>query len=96
MAVMAWARAWASQKVHMRNVPGHPPLGSRPGEGVIAHFASGEEILRYEPAAPMVGTTGDIEALSLWAGQSVALARQPRSAADIVAELVSGLESKPA
>jgi hypothetical protein len=39
----------------------------------------------------MVGTTGDIEALSLWAGQSVSLARQPQSAADIVAELVTGL-----
>jgi len=71
---------------------GRPPPGSRPGEGdVIAHFASGEEILRYEPAAPMVGTTGDIEAISLWAGQSVALARRPQSAAAIVAELVSRL-----
>jgi nitronate monooxygenase len=71
---------------------GRPPLGSRPGEGdVIAHFASGEAILRYETAAPMVGTTGDIEGLSLWAGQSVALARQPQSAAEIVAELVSRL-----
>ncbi len=71
---------------------GRPPPGSRPGEGdVIAHFASGEEILRYEPAAPMVGTTGDIEAISLWAGQSVALARQPQPAAAIVAELVSRL-----
>jgi nitronate monooxygenase len=71
---------------------GRPPLESRPGEGeVIAHFADGEAIVRYEPAAPMVGTTGDIEALSLWAGQSVALARQPQPAAEIVAELVSRL-----
>jgi len=52
---------------------------------------SGEEILRYEPAAPMVGTTGEIEALSLWAGQSVALAKQRQPAAEIVAELVSRL-----
>ncbi len=71
---------------------GRPPLGSRPGEGeVIAHFADGEAIVRYETAAPMVGTTGDIEALSLWAGQSVALARHPQPAAEIVAELVSAL-----
>jgi nitronate monooxygenase len=71
---------------------GRPPPGSRPGEGdVIAHFASGERIVRYEPAAPMVGTTGDIEAISMWAGQSVAFARQPQPAAEIVAELVSGL-----
>ena len=71
---------------------GPPPPGSRPGEGdVIAHFASGEAIVRYEPAPPMVGTTGDIEALSMWAGQSVALARQPQPAAEIVAELTSNL-----
>jgi nitronate monooxygenase len=71
---------------------GRPPPGSRPGEGeVIAHFASGEPIVRYSPAPPLVGTTGEIEALSLWAGQSVALAREPQSAAGIVAELVSRL-----
>jgi nitronate monooxygenase len=71
---------------------GRPPLAQRPGQGdVVAHFASGEAIVRYEPAPPMAGTTGDIEALSLWAGQSVALARQPQSAADIVAELTSRL-----
>jgi hypothetical protein len=39
----------------------------------------------------MAGTTGDIEALSMWAGQSVALARKPQSAADIVTELTSRL-----
>ncbi len=70
---------------------GRPPLGSRPGEGVIAHFASGEAIVRYEPAPPMVGTSGEIEALSMWAGQSVALARKTQPAAEIVAELVAGL-----
>jgi NAD(P)H-dependent flavin oxidoreductase YrpB (nitropropane dioxygenase family) len=71
---------------------GRPPLAQRPGAGeVIAHFASGESIVRYEPAPPMAGTTGEIEALSMWAGQSVALARQPQSAADIVTELTSRL-----
>jgi nitronate monooxygenase len=69
---------------------GRPPLAQRPGAGeVIAHFASGEPIVRYEPAPPMIGTTGEIEALSLWAGQSVALARQTQPAAEIVTELVS-------
>ena len=78
------ARAWEAA--------GRPPDSQRPGIGdVIAHFASGEAIVRYEPAPPMAGTTGDIEALSMWAGQSVALARQPQSAADIVTELTSRL-----
>jgi len=58
---------------------------------VIARFASGEAIVRYEPTPPMTGTTGDIEALSMWAGQSVALARESQPAADIVAELTSSL-----
>jgi NAD(P)H-dependent flavin oxidoreductase YrpB (nitropropane dioxygenase family) len=71
---------------------GRPPPGSRPGEGeVIAHFASGEPILRYSPAPPLIGVTGEIEALSLWAGQSVALAKRRQPAATIVAELVSRL-----
>jgi NAD(P)H-dependent flavin oxidoreductase YrpB (nitropropane dioxygenase family) len=71
---------------------GRPAPGGRPGEGeVIAHFVSGDPILRYSPAPPMVGTTGEIEALSLWAGQSVALARQQQPAAEIVAELVANL-----
>ena len=71
---------------------GCPPDDQPPGHGdVIAHFASGEAIVRYEPAPPMTGTTGDIEALSMWAGQSVALARQPQSAAEIVTELTSRL-----
>jgi len=71
---------------------GRPPDDQRPGHGdVIAHFGSGEAIVRYEPAPPMVGTTGDIEALSMWAGQSVALATRPQPAADIVAELTARL-----
>ena len=71
---------------------GRPPLAQRPGAGdVIAHFASGEPIVRYEPAPPMAGTTGDIEALSMWAGQGVALAKKSQPAADIVTEVTSHL-----
>jgi len=78
------AKAWEAA--------GRPALARRPGTGdVIAHFANGEPIVRYETAAPLVGTTGDVEALSLWAGQSVALAKQTQPAAEIVAELVSRL-----
>jgi len=85
-------RALRNSTAEAWEAAGRPAPGSRPGEGdVIAHFPSGEEIRRYEPGAPMVGTTGDIEALSLWAGQSVALARRPQPAAEIVAELVAGL-----
>jgi nitronate monooxygenase len=85
-------RALANSTARVWEAAGRPPDEQRPGQGdVIAHFASGEAIVRYEPAPPMVGTTGDIEALSMWAGQDVALARQTQPAADIVAELTSRL-----
>jgi nitronate monooxygenase len=85
-------RALHNSTAEMWEDAGRPEPGSRPGEGeVIAHFASGDPILRYSPAPPMVGTTGEIEALSLWAGQSVALAKRGQPAAEIVAELVSAL-----
>ena len=85
-------RALRNSTAEIWEAAGRPPLASRPGQGeVIAQFASGDPILRYSTAAPMVGTTGDVEALSLWAGQSVALAKKTQPAAEIVAELVSRL-----
>ena len=71
---------------------GCPGPGARPGEGEqVARGPSGAPIVRYSSALPLAGTTGDIEALSLWAGQSVALAKRMQPAADIVAELTSRL-----
>ena len=78
----ATAEAWEAA--------GRPETGSRPGEGgSIAAGSSGEAIVRYSSTMPLEGTTGDIDALSLWSGQSVAFATRTQSAADIVAELVS-------
>jgi nitronate monooxygenase len=85
-------RALHNSTAEMWEAAGRPPLPDRPRTGeVIAHFGSGDPILRYSPAPPMVGTTGEIEALSQWAGQSVALANQSQPAAEIVAELISRL-----
>ena len=85
-------RALRNSTAEAWEAAGRTPDGQRPGTGdVIAHFASGEAIVRYEPAPPMVGTTGDIEALSMWAGQSVALAKRTQSVADIVNELAADL-----
>jgi hypothetical protein len=53
---------------------GRPAPGRRPREGEeVARWASGEPIVRYSVLA-LEGITGDVGALSLWAGQSVALA----------------------
>ncbi len=48
-------RALRNSTAELWEAAGTPPLGSRPGEGdVLAHFAAGEPILRYEPC----GTDG--------------------------------------
>jgi nitronate monooxygenase len=71
---------------------GRPLSGSRPGEGdQIATRSDGTGIPRYASSTPLDGMDGDIDAMSLWAGQGVALARRVEPAADIVAELVSRL-----
>ncbi len=69
---------------------GRPAPGARPGEGEeVARLASGEPLLRYSSAMALEGATGDLGALSLWAGQSVGVVRRRQPAAEIVAELAS-------
>jgi nitronate monooxygenase len=71
---------------------GCPPPGARPGEGEsVAQEAAGEPVWRYSSVTPVAGMTGEISALSLWAGQSVALANHVQPAAEIVADLVAGV-----
>jgi len=68
---------------------GRPPPGSRPGEGeTVARTADGAPMLRYQSATPRAGATGDIAALSLWAGQGVARVTKVKPAAEIVRELL--------
>jgi nitronate monooxygenase len=44
-------RAIHNSTAELWEAAGRPPLGSRPREGeLLAHFASGEAIVRYEPA----------------------------------------------
>jgi len=67
---------------------GRPLTGKRPGEGeVVATSKSGDKILRYQSYTPAADAEGDIDALSLWAGQSVALVHKIRPAAEIVREI---------
>ena len=61
------------------------PITNRPGEGeTIANWDDGEPILRYESSSPYDAIVGDVEALPLWAGQSVGVIREVMPAADIV------------
>jgi NAD(P)H-dependent flavin oxidoreductase YrpB (nitropropane dioxygenase family) len=85
-------RALRNSTVAAWEAAGRPPSGSRPGEGEqIGVRPNGAPLLRYASATPAAGTEGEIEALSLWAGQSVAFARRVEPAGAIVRELVSRL-----
>jgi len=69
---------------------GRPASGKRPGEGeVVATSKSRGPIVRYRSYTPAADAEGDIEALSLWAGQSVALVHKTQPAAEIVREIFS-------
>ena len=92
-------RALRNSTAEAWEAAGRRPGGERPGEQEeVARLASGEPLVRYSSAMALAGTTGDVGALSLWAGQSVALARQTQPAAEIVAELTAlldGLRARP-
>ena len=69
-------------------VAGRPETGNRPGEGeIVAHSKSLGEILRYRCYTPGADVEGDIEALSMWAGQGVGLLKKLQPAAEIVREI---------
>src|SRR5918994_2103452 len=77
--VAAWERA------------GRPVAPGRPGEGdVVARAPNGTDLYRYGAETPMRGTTGDVEALAHYAGQSAGIVEDVRPAATIVDELVRG------
>jgi NAD(P)H-dependent flavin oxidoreductase YrpB (nitropropane dioxygenase family) len=60
---------------------------------VIARSPSVGEIVRYQSYTPGTDFEGDIDALSLWAGQSVGLVSEIEPAADIVREIVAQAQS---
>jgi nitronate monooxygenase len=85
-------RALRNATIDAWEAAGRPPTGARPGDGdQIATSSNGSGIRRYASLTPAAGMEGDIDAMSLWAGQSVALVHKVEPAAAIVAELVSRL-----
>jgi len=69
---------------------GKPAPGDRPGEDdVVGRFPDGEAIPRYTYRSPAQGTSGDIESMALYAGQSIGLTNDEPDAATIVERLVA-------
>ncbi len=63
---------------------GRPNPGDRPDEGSVIATLGGEPIHRYDSASAGELVEGDVEAMSLWAGQGVGLIDSIEPAADIV------------
>ena len=81
-------RALRNRTVEAWEAAGCPTSGKRPGEGeVIARSRSAGDVVRYQSYTPGVDAEGDIDALSLWAGQGVSLVSKVQPAGDIVREI---------
>ena len=81
-------RVLRNKTVDTWEAAGRPPSGKRPGEGeVIASSQSAGPIVRYRSYTPGIDTEGDINSMSLWAGQSVGLVSKLQSAGEIVREI---------
>ena len=70
---------------------GRPPVGSRPGEGEVVARHGDVEIERYAADEPRRATTGDLEAMCLYAGQGVGLVTAIEPAADVVSRIAAEL-----
>ncbi len=67
-------RTLRNKTIQAWEAAGRPPTGKRPGEGeVIGTSRSIGPIVRYQSYTPGTHDDGDIDAMSLWAGQSVGL-----------------------
>jgi NAD(P)H-dependent flavin oxidoreductase YrpB (nitropropane dioxygenase family) len=82
-------RVLRNSTVDAWEVAGCPPSGERPGEGeVVANSPSRGEMVRYRSRTPGSDFTGDIEAMSMWAGQGLSSVCRVQPAAEIVREIV--------
>lgn len=87
-------RALTSQTVRTWEAAGRPPSGKRPGEGdVIGISRSSGPIVRYQSYTPGADAEGEIDSMSLWAGQSVGLVSKLQPAGDIVREIAEQARS---
>ncbi len=67
---------------------GRPAPGQRPGEGdTLATNPDGEPVARYSSVSPRAELDGEVEAISLWAGQSVGVVHDSRPVHEVMTTL---------
>ncbi len=70
---------------------GKLPPGARPGENEVVAHRQGQPVARYSDAQPTKNTTGDVEAMAMYAGHSVAHVWRREPAATIARRLAHDL-----
>jgi NAD(P)H-dependent flavin oxidoreductase YrpB (nitropropane dioxygenase family) len=87
-------RVLKNRTIEAWEMAGCPPSGSRPGEGeIIGTSPTGKPVVRYQSYTASTGTEGDVDAMSLWAGQTVGLVSKVQPAGEIVREIVAEAEA---
>ena len=67
--------------------------GGRPGEGEpVAVRPGGSTVARYDSDLPTRRTSGEVDAMALYAGQGVGLVRDVRTAAEVAREIAADAE----
>lgn len=71
---------------------GKPTIGNRPDENkIIACKPNGTPIVRYSDEGPIAGTSGNLEQLALYAGQTAGLLSAVKPASELIADLITEL-----
>jgi NAD(P)H-dependent flavin oxidoreductase YrpB (nitropropane dioxygenase family) len=87
-------RTLPNKSLQLWEEAGRPEPGRGPGESdVIGHTSKGIPIMRYHDDFPAARTTGDLESMVLYAGQSVGVMREVLPAAEIVRSVADQAES---
>lgn len=74
---------------------GKPANGNRPNENeIIACKPNGTPIVRYSDEGPIAGTSGNLEQLALYAGQTAGLISTVKPASELIAELITELHDE--
>ena len=68
-----------------------PPSGERPGEGEVVGSRDRQPIVRYSDAQPTRQTSGDVQAMAMYAGTSVGRVRRAQSAREIAASIAGAI-----